>query len=116
MPPAASPAGAGGGSSWPALPSQFVSGRPATPADVGEGRAVFAAQPDAQVSVQPLHIQVPQYAYCAPDGIRMAGVIVQAETAQRMEVVGFRPLAGTKAYVTLLSSCELLGQSPAAGP
>jgi hypothetical protein len=46
----------------------------------------------------------------------MAGVIVQAETAQGMEVVGFRPLAGTKAYVTLLSSCELLGQSPAAGP
>jgi hypothetical protein len=101
-------------SAWPALPgaSGFVSGHPATPEDVQAGRAVFAAQTGSSGDVHALPIVIPQYAFCAPDGAPIPGIVVQAEHTQGTDVVGFRPLAGAKPYVTLLSGCNLLGQVP----
>jgi hypothetical protein len=97
------------------LPAEFVSGRQATAEDVKAGRAVFANPADGTVDAEALPLEVPQYAYCAPDGELTPGVIVQAERARGMEVVGFRPLSGEKPTATLLSSCQLLGQSTPPG-
>jgi len=100
---------------WPPLPAAFVSGRPATPEDVLAGRAVFATQAGGTVEASALPLDIPQYAYCAPDGALTPGIIVQAERARGMEVVGFRPLSGAPPAVTLLTSCQLLGQATPPG-
>ena len=105
-PPAPPPSQHPTNTAWPPLPSAYLSGRTATPEDVQAGRAVFAAQAEGLEAARALQIVVPQYAFCSP------GIVVQAEHAQGTDVVGFRPLSGPKAYVTLLSGCNLLGQTP----
>jgi hypothetical protein len=79
---------------------------------VQAGRAVFAAEASGLEAARALQIVVPQYAFCSPEGAPIPGIVVQAEHAQGTDVVGFRPLSGPKAYVTLLSGCNLLGQTP----
>lgn len=103
-------------SSWPPLPTEYVIGRAATPEDVKAGRAVFAAEGEGMPPPVALQIGVPQYAYCSPEGAPVPGMIVQAERAGGNDVVGFRPLSGTKAFVTMLAECRLLGRSPPAAP
>ena len=50
---------------------------------------------------------------CSPKGSPIAGMVVQAERAQGMEMAGFKSLAGED-YVTLLKECRLLGSNPPA--
>jgi hypothetical protein len=102
--------------SWPPLPTKYVIGRAATVQDVRTGHAVFAAQTTDMPPPVALQIGVPQYAYCRVDGKEAPGILVQAERAGGMDVVGFRPLAGTKAYVAPLGDCRLLGPRPSAPP
>jgi hypothetical protein len=45
---------------WPPLPADFVSGRVATPADVGAGRALFAAQLQNAPPSQPSKLPSPE--------------------------------------------------------
>jgi len=97
---------------WPPLPTDFVSGRVATPADVGAGRALFAAQLENAPPAQPSKLLVPQYAYCHDAGRRIRAVVIQAEIAAGMELLGVRIVDTGKGLVTLASSCQLLGQSP----
>jgi hypothetical protein len=59
-----------------------------------------------------LPVIVPQYAYCVCQGTQQPGIIVQAEEAFGMPVVGFRPLASGKSVVAELRGCRLLGQTP----
>lgn len=110
------PAVRGPAAGWPPLPANCVSGRPATPADLMGGCALFSAQTMGTGEVRALSITVPQYAYCDVDSGKVAGIVVQAEEAQGMEVVGFRPLGGGKPSITLLRGCRLLGQAPAEPP
>ena len=98
-------------SAWPPLPTDFVSGRPARPEDVAAGRAVFAGQTQPSGGIRALQMEVPQYAYCEFNGTTFAGVIVQAENAQGMDIVGFRPYS-REPFITLLRDCRLLGQTP----
>jgi hypothetical protein len=99
-------------SSWPPLPTEYVSGRPATQADVAAGRALFAAQVENGPPAQPSLVSVPQYAYCEDKGRRFRAIVVQAEVTQGMELLGVRNVDAGGGLVTLASSCQLLGQHP----
>jgi hypothetical protein len=97
---------------WPALPSDYVSGRAATPEDVAAGRAVFSGGVGSTPPSQPLPVVIPQYATCVAGGRSQPGVIIQAENAYGMDVVGFRPVSDGRGVVAELRTCKLLGQTP----
>jgi len=98
---------------WPALPSQgFISGRAATPQDVAAGNAVFVAQKDGRAIGNPIPITIPQYAYWTNEaGARVPVIVVQAEEADGMRVLGFREVGG-KAHVGTERELKLLGITP----
>ena len=89
---------------WPALPtSGFISGRAATATDVAAGNAVFVAKVDGTVIGKPLEIVVPQYALLSVDGEEtpIPVVIVQAEHAVGMDLIGYRRVDGSEGVATL---------------
>ncbi len=97
--------------SWPPLPeSGFITGRPATDADVAAGRAGFSAVADGEVIGQPIDIDIPQYAFHldAASGRRTPGVIIQAEEARGSRMATMRTTTG-EYLVGLLWEFELLG-------
>ena len=100
---------------WPPLPSKgFIRGRAATVADVNAGNAVFVAKAGDRIVGRPLEIAIPQYAYLidADSEKRIRVVIIQAEHAQELDLIGYRELATGEEGIATLPEFELLGTSP----
>jgi hypothetical protein len=94
---AATPASAA--SDWPPLPSRgFVTGRAANQSDIVNGDAIFVAAVKDVVIGKPLPIQIPQYALLRDTRERV--IVVQAEEANGLRLVGIRHLDGKEAVVT----------------
>jgi hypothetical protein len=90
---------------WQELPC--ISGRPATEADIAEGRAVFAVPTGSAAS----NIRLPFCAYQKLEtGERVLVIAIQAEEAKGQTVVGVRYLEGGNGVCTL-SELELV-ESP----
>lgn len=97
---------------WPPLPKNgFVSGRAATDADVKADKAAFSAQSEGKVVGKPLRIVVPQYAYYEQDGKKVQAIIIQAEEAMGLKIIGAR-LANGEKIVDAITQFELLGSKP----
>jgi hypothetical protein len=114
----AAPAGFAQTTARPPLPTEtFVRGRPATKDDIAAGRAVFVAAVDGVAVGHPIDITIPQYAYYPDRGVKIAVIVVQAESAEGQLIVGARKFDGTE-IVCLLGSFEQLGVTPPseAGP
>ena len=95
-----------------------VRGRAATKEDVASGAAVFAAQDPATGAIlgTPIAMQIPQYAMCAEDGVERLRIVIQAEEAQGMQVVGLlMPGGGGPALMAMLAECRLLGDTTPPG-
>jgi hypothetical protein len=97
---------------WPPLPSKFVAGRTATEEDVKAGRAFFVAAVRNGPPSEPLAMEVPQYARCEVEGRKFRAIVIQAERAAEIEMLGLRDIDAGKNTISVRSSCELLGQSP----
>jgi hypothetical protein len=105
-----SAAAAGG---WPELPKTgFISGRPASEKDVADGNAIFVAKANDRYIGMPLNIVIPQYAYHVEQGGQKTPVIVvQAEEANGIKIVGLRDFEGKESAATL-GELQLLGTKP----
>lgn len=97
--------------SWPPLPkSEFVAGRPATKEDAKAGRAVFVPEKDGRSIGKPIEISVPQYAWHKNGAKKTPVIVIQAEEANGLKVLGVRTLSGD--YLAgLMQEFELLGQN-----
>ena len=114
-PPSAAPA-VPASAEWPSLPTTgFLSGRPATQQDVSDGNALFVAERAGKIIGVPLTIDIPQYAVHVDreSGVRKRVILLQAERAEGIEMVGYRDLAGEHGIATL-AEFELLGKAPGA--
>jgi hypothetical protein len=89
----------------------FVSGRPATKEDVAAGRAAVAAYySEGEVAATPISNAVPQYAFHVDEaGKRTPGIIIQAEQAGSLRMIGFKPLSGNELLVATEKEFEFLG-------
>jgi len=99
---------------WPPLPTTgFVAGRAATKLDVQEGNAMFVAEHENKVVGVPLAIEIPQYALHvdAESGVRTRVVLIQAERAGGVDMVGYRNLATGGDGVGTLPEFQLLGRT-----
>lgn len=98
---------------WPPLPtSGFITGRPATAADVAAGNAAFVAQADGEVVGEPLDIAIPQHAvYVNPeDGKRTLVFIIQAERHRGREMLGYREIVTGRVGVAMRSEFVFLDE------
>lgn len=101
-----------GGQAWPDLPRTcYVSGRAATVADVKAGCAVFVASSNGKLIGKPLNIEIPQYAIHVDKktGKKTRVIVIQAETAQGLKLVGYKDVGSRKRVVDSLGSLRLLG-------
>ncbi len=99
---------------WPPLPtSGFIVGRAATKQDVREGSAVFVAEREGKVIGVPVTIDIPQYAVHvdSESGIQTRVIVIQAERAGGIEMIGYRTLAG-QGGVGTRPEFRLLGKTP----
>lgn len=97
-------------SDWPPLPSKgFVTGRAATFADVKNGDAVFVAAVKGIIIGKPLPVQIPQYAILRETAQRV--IVIQAEEANGLKMIGVRTVDGKYAVVTD-SDLQWLGVNP----
>jgi len=98
---------------WPALPDAgFISGRPATERDVTDGNAIFVAKSHESYIGVPLKIVIPQYAYhIGEGGKKIRVIIVQAEEANGIKLVGYRDFGG-KEYAATAAEMQFLGTNP----
>jgi hypothetical protein len=97
---------------WPDLPKTcFVKGRPATAADVRLHCAVFVPMSEGRAIGKPLPIAIPQYAYHLnkKTGHKTPVIVVQAESAMGMKMVGMRIVGTKQSMVDTLDSLQLLG-------
>jgi hypothetical protein len=100
------------GERWPPLPKEgFVAGRAATQADVVAGRAVFVPESGGVSVGKPLRITIPQYAYYREGKNKTPAIVIQAEEALGLQLVGAR-LADGRKIVGPLPNFELLGKVP----
>ena len=102
------------GVTWPPLPTDgFVSGRPATKEDVAAGHAAVSAYSDGHLAATPIPNAVPQYAFHVNEvGKRTPGIIIQAEQAGSLRIIGFKPLSGNELMVATEKEFEFLGTNP----
>lgn len=104
---------------WPDLAKiPSVSGRAATKEDVAAGRAAFFPEKNGKTIGKPLQIAVPQYAYHidAESKTRRACVVIQAEEANGLKVLGCRFISDDSILAGLLIEFELLGINRPASP
>jgi hypothetical protein len=96
---------------WPPLPTDgFVSGRPADKDDVAAGRAAVSAYSEGRIAARPIPNAVPQYAFHVDEaGKRTPGIIIQAEQAGPLRIIGFRPLSNDGLIAALEKEFEFLG-------
>ena len=97
---------------WPDLPhSCFVSGRPATSADVDTGCAAFLINVKGQAAGTPIKLDIPQYAMHIDEatGKETPVIIIQAEENGEIKAVGYRELGTDQLGAALLREVRLLG-------
>ncbi len=69
----------------------------------------MSASSDGQVAGTPIPNAVPQYAFHVDEaGRRTPGIVIQAEQAGEMRIIGFRPLSG-ELLAALEKEFEFLG-------
>lgn len=86
-------------SDWPPLPSKgFIAGRAAQQDDLRKGDAVFVSMVNNVVVGKPLAISIPQYARLRETHEKV--IVVQAEEASGIGILGIRGLDGKEAVVT----------------
>lgn len=75
------------------------------------GNAIFASEARGTVIGQPLEVAIPQYAWLtdAKTKDRQPVIVVQAEEANGIKIVGYRTVTGGQNGAALLSEFELLG-------
>lgn len=98
---------------WPSLPETgFIAGRPATQSDMDAGDAVFVAKAGEQLIGRALNIDVPQFAIFvdAENHERTRVIIIQAEQAGHVVLVGYREVDTGTTGVATLPEFELLGR------
>ncbi len=98
---------------WPDLRTiKYVSGRPATEADINEGSAVFLLQSEGVNIGKPIDISLPQYAYHkdVDTGDVTKVVIIQAETASGNDIYGALDISTNGFLVGTAPEFELLGE------
>jgi hypothetical protein len=92
---------------WPNLPTKgFIAGRAAEQRDVANGDAIFVAAAGGVVIGKPIPIRIPQYARM--HNTHEIVIVVQAEEANGMKIVGTRSADGTTA-LSLDADLDLLG-------
>lgn len=97
---------------WPDLPkSCFVSGRPATNADIDTGCAAFLINVQGKPAGTPIKVDIPQYALHVDEatGKETPVIIIQAEQNGATEVVGYQELDSDQLGAALLREVRLLG-------
>jgi hypothetical protein len=95
---------------WPDLASvAFVSGRPATEADVAQGRAVFVLKSGGRQIGKPIAMVLPQYAFHIEEKKREPCVLIQAEEAGGQRLAGCRLVSDDRLLAGLLDEFQLLG-------
>jgi hypothetical protein len=102
---------------WPPLPTTgFLAGRAATKQDVRDGNAAFVAETEGKGVGVPLTIQIPQYALHVDvdSGAETRVILIQAEHAGGIDMVGYRILATGGDGVGTLPEFKLLGRTPGA--
>lgn len=107
-----SQAGAADSVKWPLLSGvKHIKDRPATQKDVDAGNAVFAAVVKGQSVGKPIKMTIPQYAFHIDGKTKKPVIIIQAEDAQGIKMVGAIDLAGESLAATL-KEFELIGTNP----
>ena len=88
---------------WPDLPVKgFIFGRAATEKDVQDGNAIFVTKAGNTVIGKPLPVTIPQYAYWKKSADKnVPVVIIQAEEAKGVQIIGFRDLTGAAGAATV---------------
>nr|WP_282445829.1 hypothetical protein [Pseudomonas sp. EYE_354] len=97
---------------WPDLPTTcFVSGRPATSADVDTGCAAFLINVKGKAAGTPIKVDVPQYALHVDEatGKETPVIIIQAEENGEIKAVGYKELGTDQLGAALLREVRLLG-------
>ena len=97
---------------WPDLPQTcFVSGRPATSADVDTGCAAFLINVKGEAAGTPIKLDIPQYALHIDEatGKETPVIIIQAEENGEIKAVGYRELGTDQLGAALLREVRLLG-------
>lgn len=97
---------------WPDLPKTcFVSGRPATSADVDSGCAAFLINVKGQAAGTPIKLDIPQYAMHVDEttGKETPVILIQAEENGEIKAVGYRELGTDQLGAALLREVRLLG-------
>ena len=97
---------------WPDLPPTcFVSGRPATRADVDKGCAAFLINVNGKAAGTPITLDIPQYALHVDEatGTETPVIIIQAEENGEIKAVGYKELGTDQLGAALLREVRLLG-------
>lgn len=96
---------------WPSLPAGgFVSDRAANRDDVAKGYAAVSAESQGNGIAVPIPGAVPQYAFhIDAHGKRTPGIVIQAEQAGSIRIIGFKPLPGEGLLAALENEFEFLG-------
>ena len=97
---------------WPDLPQTcYVSGRPATNADVDTGCAAFLINVKGQPAGTPIKLDIPQYALHVDEasGKETPVIIIQPEENGEIKAVGYRELGTDQLGAALLREVKLLG-------
>ena len=102
--------------SWPPLNKYcVVLGRAATPQDVADNCAVFAARKLAdRNAIKQMNIALPQYAYYNEPNLKRSipVVVVQAEERNGVQVLGYRDIATGAKGSAMMKDFKLLGVFP----
>ena len=95
---------------WPTMPTKFVSGRLATHEDLANGNAVFLIEAGGkQLTIPTQQYRIPQFAYLLQaDGKKRPAVLVQAELMDGEPVLGLRDADG-EMIIASDKEVELLG-------
>jgi hypothetical protein len=82
---------------------------------VSAGRAAFSADSNGLAPATPIPIAVPQYAFHIDEaGKRTPGIIIQAEQAGSLRIIGFKPLSSNQLVAATEQEFEFIGTNVAA--
>jgi hypothetical protein len=97
---------------WVPLPAHgFVSGRAATRDDLKQGNAAFILEDNEKAIGTALPIEIPQYCYCKLKGEKLPAILIQAEEAKGLKLLGCRVQPSNEAMMFVISDVELLGKA-----
>jgi hypothetical protein len=77
---------------------------------VAAGRAAVSAYSGGEIAATPIPNAVPQYAFHVDEaGKRTPGIIIQAEQAGSLRIIGFKPLSGNGLIAATEKEFEFIG-------